>query len=56
MSLIALLLAMLVALLLTTLVDGLPELLVGWIHLPRWLLWVAVLALVSWCMDGESSV
>lgn len=53
MSLIALLIAMLVALLFSTVVDGLPELLFGWIHWPRWLLWIALLALVSWCMEGE---
>ncbi|MGB3293229.1 MAG: hypothetical protein WBB01_09605 [Phormidesmis sp.] len=56
MSLIALLLAMLTALLLSNVVDGLPELLWGWIYLPRWVLWVALLALVSWCIEGESSV
>ena len=56
MSLIALLLAMLIALLFTSAVDYLPELLFGWIHLPRWLLWIALLALVSWCIEDDSSV
>ena len=55
MSLFALLAAVLMALVFSIWVDALPQLLFGWIYLPNWLLGLALLALVAWCMDDGPS-
>lgn len=55
MSIAILLLTALMALIISNMaVNGLPSLLIGWIHLPTWLLWTPALALVAWCMDSET--
>lgn len=51
MSITALLLAIIAALLLSNTADAFPEILWGWIGLPGWLLWPLLLALLAWCMD-----
>lgn len=51
MSIIALLLAVIAALLLSDTADAFPQILWGWIYLPSWLLWPLLLALLAWCID-----
>ncbi len=51
MSLFALLMAVLIGLIFSVWAEDLPRLLLGWIIFPRWLLWLSLLALVSWCMN-----
>ncbi len=53
MSIVALLLIVLSALFFSYAADGLPDLLWGWIYLPKWLLWSGLLSILAWCMDGE---
>jgi len=54
MSLIALLLTVFVALILSNFMDTLPGVLWGWIHWPQWVLWTSLLALFAWCLTEQS--
>ncbi|CAN5750821.1 hypothetical protein BH23CYA1_BH23CYA1_22060 [soil metagenome] len=55
MSLFLLLVTAWIALVLSIGVDALPQLLLGWIHLPNWLLGLSLLSLVAWCIDDGPS-
>ena len=56
MSLVTLLLTVFIAFFLSDVADAFPQVLWGWIYMPSWLLWIGIVGLVAWCMDGESSV
>ncbi len=55
MNLIALLLAIFVALLLSNAMDTLPGGLWLWVHWPRWLLWLLLLSVFAWGMGDPKS-
>ena len=55
MSIFTLLLTIILAFLLSEFADAFPQILWGWVHLPKWLLGLGILGLVAWCMDDESS-
>jgi len=55
MSLIALLLTIVAALLLSDLMDAFPGILWGWIHWPRWALWISLLTLFAWCLQEQNA-
>jgi hypothetical protein len=54
MPLFVLLLAIAIALSFFGVVESLPQLLWGWIYLPHWLLWPALLILFAWCVEDDS--
>jgi len=51
MNLIALLLTVCVAWLLSNAMDTFPGVLWGWIHWPQWMLWVLLLSVFAWGLD-----
>ena len=53
-SIVALLVTVWVAFALSGAADAFPQVLWGWIHLPGWLGWFPLLAIVAWCMSGEA--
>ncbi len=53
MSIVALLIIILSALFFSYTADGLPDVLWGWMQFPKWLLWLGLLSILAWCMDGE---
>ena len=55
MGLFLLLATVVIALVFSVWVDALPQLLLGWIYLPNWLLGLSLLALVAWCIDDGPS-
>ncbi|MFE4106835.1 hypothetical protein [Almyronema epifaneia] len=52
MSLLVLFCLLLISLALTACFDVLPELLISWLSPPRWVGWVAIVAIVAW-LAGE---
>ncbi|MEM8504557.1 MAG: hypothetical protein AAF716_15545 [Cyanobacteria bacterium P01_D01_bin.1] len=55
MSLIVLLLAIIVALWFSNLMDAFPALLWNWIHWPRWVAWIALISLLAWGIGDRES-
>ena len=56
MALVTLLLTVVFAFFLSEVADAFPQVLWGWIHLPKWLLWTGVIGVVAWCMEGDASL
>ncbi|NJL87767.1 MAG: hypothetical protein HC886_20120 [Leptolyngbyaceae cyanobacterium SM1_1_3] len=52
MSLLSLLFLLLVSLAIISCLDGLPELVLGWLLPPSWVSWLGILAIAAW-LTGE---
>ncbi|MEL6901755.1 MAG: hypothetical protein AAFP07_12445 [Cyanobacteria bacterium J06606_4] len=52
MSLLVLLITVVIAFVLSNLVDVFPGLLWGWLVFPKWLIWGALLAVLAWGMGS----